>query len=231
MWNPVRFLLGDGYDVIAPDYLGHGDRTGTPSDRIDMDAWVEDLREIVESTGDSVDLVGVSLGGLQALAFGARYPHLVRSIIAADTFAALPPHVAQERLDTIDHDLDTLGMRGYAEKYVNTTLTAEIDPHFRELLIASIAKMDNASYRASAHACFTTDIRSELGAITFPVLVAIGELDQKTPRLLSEAIAAAIPTATLVTIPGAGHLSNADAPQEFASMIRSFHAQLQEVTS
>ena len=47
-----------------------------------------------------------------------------------------------------------------------------------------------------------------------PTLVLVGELDAETPPAYAAALAAEIPAATLVTIAGAGHLLNAEAPAE-----------------
>ncbi|MBM4434919.1 MAG: hypothetical protein FJ028_07440 [Chloroflexi bacterium] len=50
--------------------------------------------------------------------------------------------------------------------------------------------------------------------------VVVGADDGITPAPLSEAMAARIPGATLAVIPGAGHLSNMDAPDEFDRALR-----------
>jgi pimeloyl-ACP methyl ester carboxylesterase len=65
----------------------------------------------------------------------------------------------------------------------------------------------------------STDLLRE---IRVPTLVVVGDQDAITPPAESEMMASTIPGATLVKIPGAGHLSNLENPQAFTSAIRDF---------
>jgi len=56
------------------------------------------------------------------------------------------------------------------------------------------------------------DSRSGLGAIRCPTLVLVGEGDVLTPPELASEMAAGIPTARLVKVPGSGHLSTLEQP-------------------
>jgi pimeloyl-ACP methyl ester carboxylesterase len=56
------------------------------------------------------------------------------------------------------------------------------------------------------------DSRPYLGAITCPALVLVGDSDALTPPELSAELAAGIPGARLVTVPGCGHLSALEQP-------------------
>lgn len=68
----------------------------------------------------------------------------------------------------------------------------------------------------------TYDVRERLGRITAPTLVLCGEEDWRCPVVESEAIAAGIPGAELVVIPGAGHTTPMDAPEVVTSALRDF---------
>ena len=52
----------------------------------------------------------------------------------------------------------------------------------------------------------------------------IGEHDAITPPAMAQTLAAKIPKAKLVTVPGAGHLSNLENPDAFAAAVREFLA-------
>jgi len=69
-----------------------------------------------------------------------------------------------------------------------------------------------------------TDIVDQLGAITSPTLVVVGELDPVTPVGAAEEIVAALPEglAQLEVIRGAGHWAWKDAPERFWPMIVEF---------
>jgi pimeloyl-ACP methyl ester carboxylesterase len=52
----------------------------------------------------------------------------------------------------------------------------------------------------------------------------VGEEDALTPRADSERIQAAVGRSQLVVLPGAGHLSNLEAPQAFSTALADFLA-------
>jgi pimeloyl-ACP methyl ester carboxylesterase len=49
-----------------------------------------------------------------------------------------------------------------------------------------------------------------------------GELDARSPIGVAHQLRGAIPGARLVTIRGAGHVSNLEAPSEFSAVVRDF---------
>jgi pimeloyl-ACP methyl ester carboxylesterase len=62
----------------------------------------------------------------------------------------------------------------------------------------------------------------DLSAITAPTLVLSGAGDRAIPPERGEALAAAIPGARHVTIPGAGHLAAEERPGAFLEEVRAF---------
>jgi pimeloyl-ACP methyl ester carboxylesterase len=62
------------------------------------------------------------------------------------------------------------------------------------------------------------DLRDVLPDITVPTLLVWGERDGRSPL----SVAREIPHAELVVIPGAGHMSNLERPDEFNAAIRTF---------
>jgi pimeloyl-ACP methyl ester carboxylesterase len=56
------------------------------------------------------------------------------------------------------------------------------------------------------------DSRPGLSAIRCPTLVLVGDGDALTPPELAAELAAGIPTARLVKVPGCGHLSTLEQP-------------------
>ena len=64
------------------------------------------------------------------------------------------------------------------------------------------------------------DVSGELGRLSMPVVVLVGERDRPN-RSLSKALAAALPDARFELVPGAGHAANVDAPEAFTAALRS----------
>ena len=55
-----------------------------------------------------------------------------------------------------------------------------------------------------------------------PVLVLVGEQDEATPPPMSVELAAGLPQAELVVLPGCAHVPQLQAPEQFMAAIRSF---------
>jgi 3-oxoadipate enol-lactonase len=70
------------------------------------------------------------------------------------------------------------------------------------------------------------DFTGKLSQIRVPTLVIAGADDMGTPLSMSEAIANGIPGATLEVIDNASHLSVAEQPEKFASLVQGFLARV-----
>jgi pimeloyl-ACP methyl ester carboxylesterase len=66
------------------------------------------------------------------------------------------------------------------------------------------------------------DMVGLLPGLTCPTLIICGAEDVLTPPADSEAMAAALPNVELVIVPGAGHLSNLEAPMAFTEALTRF---------
>jgi pimeloyl-ACP methyl ester carboxylesterase len=67
------------------------------------------------------------------------------------------------------------------------------------------------------------DLRDLLPRIEVPTLLLWGELDARSPvDPVAHQFLEAIPRATLVVLPGIGHLSNIEAPEPFNRTVREF---------
>jgi pimeloyl-ACP methyl ester carboxylesterase len=55
-----------------------------------------------------------------------------------------------------------------------------------------------------------------------PTLLIWGELDARSPLSVARQFERAVPDTTLVVIPGAGHLSNLEQPEQFNEAVREF---------
>jgi len=63
---------------------------------------------------------------------------------------------------------------------------------------------------------------SRLGEIKVPVLVVDGALDTPPFRAMAAEYAASLPAARRVSVPGAGHVSNMEAPSIFDALLCDF---------
>jgi pimeloyl-ACP methyl ester carboxylesterase len=66
------------------------------------------------------------------------------------------------------------------------------------------------------------DQRDLLPRIAVPTLLIWGELDERSPLSVARQFEDAVPDAKLVVIPGAGHVSNLEEPEQFNDAVREF---------
>lgn len=222
IWDECLEQLEPENRVIVVDCRGHG--ASGPGTVHSVDQWVEDLREVLDSTGTNrAVLVGISLGGIQALAFAAAYPGMVIGLVVADSFVALPPDVAKTKVSSLVAQAESESMAAVADRYVADTFRTPY-PSGAEIVRRAISSMDLQSYTAAVKVCFGVQITDRLPLIPSPTLVLWGEHDAKAPRSLSEQIVDGLADARLSVIPHAGHLSNVDNPAGFLAELKVFSA-------
>jgi pimeloyl-ACP methyl ester carboxylesterase len=220
-WAPVAEDLEKHHYVITLDSRGHG--SSETADASGPEAWALDIVEVLDALNiQSALLVGVSMGGIQAIATAAAAPERVVGIIVADSFASLPEEVASARIDGLSSFASQHSMNDVADQYVKDTFVAAGDVRGPDLMRKSMGTMDRESYLSAVRACFGADVRPVLERVKAPALVLWGELDAKTPRNLSKDIAAGISNAAFESIPRAAHLSHLDQPAIFASLVSRF---------
>jgi pimeloyl-ACP methyl ester carboxylesterase len=73
-----------------------------------------------------------------------------------------------------------------------------------------------------ATALAIADTRSLLLSIKVPVLLLWGESDKRSPINVAHQIHSYIPTAKIEIIPGAGHVSNMEQPEQFNKIVKEF---------
>ncbi len=82
-WDLVMPALGERYDVIAPDLLGHGE-SAKPMGDYSLGAFASGLRDLLAVLDvSSVTIVGHSFGGGIAMQLAYQHPRLVDRLVLA----------------------------------------------------------------------------------------------------------------------------------------------------
>lgn len=201
--------------VVAVDLRGHG-RSSAPDGEWTIADLARDVVRLLRHLGaEQAHLVGLSMGGMVAQQFALDYPYATASLVLADTCAHVAPEAAQAALEFIA----THSMREIAETRITTGFSDAVDPRLLRHLIEQVALNDHAAYQRAARAVFAFDVAARLGEIAAPTLVLLGEADRTFPHPWMTALAERIRGARLVRLPGAGHLSNLERPQEFTRAV------------
>jgi pimeloyl-ACP methyl ester carboxylesterase/DNA-binding CsgD family transcriptional regulator len=197
--------LAERFTVIRFDKPGCGlsDRDGID---LSFDGQVTAALAVADAVGaDRFRLFGASQGGQLAAAIAARYPDRVEALVLYGTCASgrdLAPAEVRESVVALVRANWGLGLRALAGAFVSDP-TAEEVAGFTRFQRAS-ASADTAARLLEVY--YGTDIRALLPAVTAPAAVLHREADKGTRFELGREVAALIPGATLIPLPGSSHL-------------------------
>lgn len=220
IWDAQLDAFGDEWSCAAIELRGNGAAKPDPDpSTINREGFAEDVLTVADALhAERFTLVGCSLGGVVAFELMRRVPERLERLVLLGTFARYPN--AQAYADAIVRDVYAAGtMRVFGEL---RAAKLGLPPVRLRETVEQMACKSVECYVASTQATWTGDYRDVLPGIKVPVLVAYGEHDSIAPQALAEEIASGIAGARLASVPGAGHVANADAPQAFNELVREF---------
>ena len=149
---------------------------------------------------EKAHIVGLSLGGMTAQAFGARHPQRAQSLVLMATSAYLP-HGWDERAATVRAQ----GMAAIVDAVLARWFTpafAATHPEQVAPLRERFLQLDPRGYAACCEAIRDMDLRPSNAALRPPTLIIAGADDPATPLAMMEDIRTRIPQAELVVCRG-----------------------------
>ena len=224
-WRPQLEDLSDGFDVIAWDAPGCG-QSSDPDESFSASDYADWLAGLMDALGaPPAHVVGLSWGGGLALELYQRHPGSVRSLILADTYAgwkgSLPPEVVAGRLASCLRESE-MAPEEFIPDWIPGLVTDDAPQKLRDEIIAIMSDFHPSGYRAMATAFADLDLRPVLPKIRVPTLLVWGEDDRRSPLSVGRQMCGSIPGARLFVIPGSGHMSNLEQPEQFNAEVRAF---------
>lgn len=226
MWVPQFPLLEPAWRVVAPDFRGQG-RSDPGDGQYTIELLVDDLCGILDGLGVAkAVVVGLSMGGYVALRFAEREPARLRALVLADTKAPADGNEAKVQRAAGMRKAKTEGAAAFAEGFLPKALAPETLRNRPEVVARARGLIEACPPLGIAGTLLALAARPDatepLARIRVPTLVVVGEKDAITPPGDSKALAAGIAGAKLVTVPGAGHLSNLENPDAFNAVLLLF---------
>src|SRR5690606_27041063 len=212
--------------TVLLDLRGHGASTNTgDAASYTLEQLADDLLAFLDATGlAGCDLLGHSLGGMVALRAALAAPERIASLILMDT-AARAPDLPVDRFRLARRVVEEAGLEALLEvmrrvppeasgrSAADRRLEAAWgEGYWREWRVPNYRAMDPVAYGALGEALFgQAPLGERLAALRMPTLVLVGAEDEGFLAAADE-LAARIPGARRVTIPGAAHQPQLEAP-------------------
>lgn len=230
-WLPQLHRVPPGWRFVAPDvrgFRGVGQAyQDVGLDTATMASHAADVLQLMNHLDvDRAVVGGLSMGGYIALGVARASAGRLDGLVLADTKATADTDEGRAGRDAMIAKVQTEGVAAIADAMLPKLLGATTQRDQPDLIeaVRTIILRNTPEAVASALGAMKTrpDSASMLAGLTCPALVVCGEEDVLTPRADSEAMVAALPSATGVFIPQAGHLSNLEAPVAFNQALTEF---------
>jgi pimeloyl-ACP methyl ester carboxylesterase/DNA-binding CsgD family transcriptional regulator len=207
LWGFGDFVgrLAERFTVIRYDKPGCGlsDRDGI---NLSFDGQVAAALAVADAVGASrFRLFGASQGGQLAAAIAARYPERVEALVLYGVCANgkdLAPAEVRDSVVALVRAHWGLGLKALAGAFVTDPTGEEVEAFTR----AQRASASAAVAAGLLDVYYGTDIGALLPAIRARTAVLHREADKGTRFELGREVAALIPGATLIPLPGSSHL-------------------------
>jgi pimeloyl-ACP methyl ester carboxylesterase len=239
-WYSIGREFAEKHTVYLVDQRNHGYSPSHPVHNYRV--LKDDLHEFMTSHGITRSVImGHSMGGKTAMAFGLEYPEMVEKMIVVDISPLgyedggnSPEITGHERiiraLQSIDPEI--ISTRAEADSLLRKYIAP---PAIRQFLLKNLKRNKEGNFywtlNIPAIAANLTDIFGSLiredeydprGIVPFPMLFIKGEYSGYIRQRDEEAIRHYFPWAQIVTIPGAGHWIHAEQPAAFLQIASAF---------
>jgi 2-hydroxy-6-oxonona-2,4-dienedioate hydrolase len=201
-WTPTISVLAEDRRVLAVDLAGFGRTAGQP---VRLDVAADQLAAWAAAIGlEQASFVGHSMGGLVTADLAARYPDVVERLVLVDA-AGLP--ISQH-------------VTGHLMNFVRASpfMPASAYP----IAVECVLRCGPLAIARASHQLLTMDLTKRYEWIRAPTRVLWGARDHLLPSSFGRRLAEAIPGATMVEIPDAGHSPMWENPDEFHRQLVAF---------
>jgi pimeloyl-ACP methyl ester carboxylesterase len=221
MWRRCVPALASSHRVHLVDLPGHGHSGPVRNPALTLADLTAQTAELLEGP---THVVGFSLGALVAQDLALTCPERVSSLTLLSSVAHRSDQerrAVRMRLTAAAEDFEG-ACRASVQRWFSPDWYAA-EPELAAEVLATLLGNDRLSYLRcyEIFASADTDLWPDLGRISAPTLVATGENDTGSTPVMATALAAAIPGARSLVVPGARHLLPLERPTEVTDAVLS----------
>jgi pimeloyl-ACP methyl ester carboxylesterase len=234
MFRPYLDPLADEFRLLYVDERGQGRSERVDPETLSLDVFVRDVDLLAEALNlDRFALLGHSFGAI------ITAKHAIERGTATAYVISGGGESSERLLADVEASLDALGDGGAAiADSWEQEKTVETEEELKELLRVQMpfhfAGEPPAGYGEDAIGTpevlrhFASvgygefDYTPDLGRVSKPTLVIVGELDRTTTPRAARVLHEHIPNSELVVVPGVGHMSFVEQPEPYIGAVRGF---------
>jgi 3-oxoadipate enol-lactonase len=220
MWSDVVDELSKRFRCITVDRRGHG-RSAPIQDHA---STTRDLLGVLDHAGvERCHLMGLSLGGMDALHFAGIYPERVERQVLVDAWLPAPQMATWRPI----REARALGVEAAREAWLADRLFAPIRRNREQAkrLQEIVAANDLSIWFKRVEPAPEPPVLELLPRIEAPTQVIVGELDLPEFQELAFWLQHVIPGAAcypVAVIPDAGHMVPMEQPSAFLAVVNTF---------
>ncbi|WP_350559223.1 alpha/beta fold hydrolase [Psychrobacter sp. CAL346-MNA-CIBAN-0220] len=218
----------DQYRCIAFDFRGQGQSQITKSG-YDMDTLTEDAIALLKALNiNKCHFVGLSMGGFIAQRIAIKYPEMLLSLILLETSADPEDPKTAPKYRKLTTAIRWLGMKRVSKKVMPIMFGSSFledksrKAEGKEWLAHMQANHKFGVTKATMGVIERKGVYEQLGDITTPTLIIVGDEDAATPYPKSERMHFAIAGSKLAVIKRAGHTATVEEPEQINTVISHF---------
>ena len=227
-WDTLSIALQPHFHVYALDQRGHGE--SDPADTYNPIVAFDDLSGVVEQLGlTSLVMVGLSMGGRNAIYFTSKRPDLVQKLVIVDIGPEISKRAAAAPAGPPEPD--TWESIEQAARHLHRGNAYPGIHYYRWVASHSLrARSDGAlvwKWHPSVkerRSQLDVDWWAVLRTITPPTLVLRGAESPVLDRDVAERMAKELPRGQFIEIPNAVHTLHEDNPEAVLAALKNFLA-------
>ena len=241
-WDMAALLLRDRFHILALDQRGHGDSDwAADGGSYPWEDHVQDIAGFVDAASlTNFALVGMSLGGMNAIRYTARHAGRVQALVIVDIGPEIEP---EGRAPVVRFRQETQEEADSPEWFLERARRfnpARPEAHLRYSLYHALKQLPNgkwtwkadrlrlpenegdAEQRAAAQRALAESLWQDWRTLSCPTLVMRGERSAVITTEQGRKAAEALSSGEFVEIPASGHNVQGDNPAAFAGALQEF---------
>jgi len=232
MFDEQVNALKGRYRCIRLDFRGQGRSEVTP-DGYDMDSLAADVVALIEALDCApCHLVGFSMGGFVGLRVALARPELLRSLVLMNTAAEAERPAKRLRYRLLNFVARRFGLERvigavmplmFSDAFVSDPAQKERLQRWVDMVLAN----DRVGVTRAVRGVTTREsVLDRLDAIDRPTLIIAADQDRATPPARARRLNHAIHGSRMLSLPGVGHMSPAEAPEAVNRALAAFFESL-----